>query len=138
MCAVASAAESVIVIDKTRRDESEQHQHEHLSLPSGKKFLKHRDRTVAVRTFLSHAPVHWQSTEQGEKVRAPKLRTVDNSTGARGARNTGLVTQRRKIIDAGKAHYLPPRVLMMPALGSCGPSISPTSLNSHRPKRLRF
>jgi hypothetical protein len=35
--------------------------------------------------------------------------------------DTRLITERRKIIDAGEAHHLPPRMFVMPALGLVRP-----------------
>ena len=58
MCAVASAAESVIVMMKLVVAKPEQREDEELSLPARKQILEHRDRAVAVRTFRGDAPVH--------------------------------------------------------------------------------
>ena len=67
MCAVASAAESVIVIMKSVATKPSRDQNEELAFPARQQMLQHRDRAFAVRTFLGDAIVDWQSAEEGEE-----------------------------------------------------------------------
>ena len=62
--AVASAADSVIVIRKSVAAKPEQHQHEELALPERQQPLQHRDRALAVRALLRHPAVDRQRAEQ--------------------------------------------------------------------------
>src|SRR5215211_365433 len=48
-------------------NEAEQNQHEQLSPPEGEQPLEHGDRSLSVRTLLCDAPVHRQSTKEGEQ-----------------------------------------------------------------------
>ena len=50
-----------------RRDEAQEHEHEHLALPEGEQTLEHRDRTLAVGALLGDPPVHRQRPEEGQE-----------------------------------------------------------------------
>src|SRR5688572_11470107 len=66
-----------------------------------------------MRALFSYPPIHWQGSKEGQEHKN------ECGKGRKGAgcekRNTGLVTEGRKVIDPGEAHHLPPGVFLMPA-----------------------
>ena len=66
-CAVASAAERVIVMMKPVATNPSSTSTKQLALPPGEQPLQHRDRAVAVRALLGHPPVHRQRAEQRDQ-----------------------------------------------------------------------
>jgi hypothetical protein len=70
--------------DKTRGDKAEQSQHEHFPLPARKQMFEHRDRTVAVRTFFSHALIHRQRPKSVSKT-STQVASGDSAPAARKA-----------------------------------------------------
>ena len=102
--------------DKARRNEPEQDENEHLSFPTGKQLFEHRDRTVAVRALLPRPAC---TSEEPRKVSTSTSTSVAKGDRAPAATSADarLITERRKIIDAGQAHDLPPRSFVVAAFG---------------------
>ena len=67
MCAVASAADSVMVMMKTGRGKTQEDEHQHLAAPARKQFLEDRDTALTTRAELGHAVVHRQRAEQRQQ-----------------------------------------------------------------------
>ena len=64
MCAVASAADSVIVMMKSVAAKPSRHEHEGLAPPPRQQLLEHRDAALAVRAVRRDAVVDRQRPEQ--------------------------------------------------------------------------
>ena len=84
MCAVASAADSVMVMMKSVNAKPSRHQHERLAPPARQQLLEHQDAALAVRAVLGHLRVDRQRDEQRDQDRA---RTWRSATAAPAARN---------------------------------------------------
>jgi hypothetical protein len=98
---------------ETRGHKPEQHQDEHLPLPTGKQLFKHRNRTVTMRTFFRDAVIHRQRSEKRKQNKNQSCEGRNSSGGEES--DARLVTKGREIIDARQTHDLPPRMLRMAA-----------------------
>ena len=67
MCAVASAADSVMVMTKSVAANPSRHEDEGLALPARQQLLEHRDAALAVRAGLGDAAVDRQRAEQRQQ-----------------------------------------------------------------------
>src|SRR3990170_7535277 len=117
--------------NKVRCDKSEQRKDEQFSFPTRKQSLKHRDRALPMRTFRGHEFVDRKCTEKGKQDEDECCYRRKGS--CRHERNSWLIPKRRKIIDTGKTHYLPPTMLVLwvwpcsRSLNRLGPSHQPVT-----------
>src|SRR5690606_31400714 len=95
--------------------ESKQGENEKLAFPTGKQCLEHCDRSLAVRTFRSDAIIDRKRTAEREQYEE-EGRDRRQVTGSH-ERDTRLITERREIVQAREAHYLPPAVLWIFVVG---------------------
>ena len=91
---------------EARRGEAEQAEHDDLALPSREEVLEHQDAALPVRAHLGDAVVHRQRAEERQQHEDERGDRRERAGGDE--RDAGLVGQRRKIVDAGQAHHLPP------------------------------
>ncbi len=99
---------------EVRGGEAKQHEDEQLALPARKQRFEHRDRAFAVGTFLGDPAVNRQRAEKGQQNEDQRRDRGKHAGRDKG--DSGLVAERREVIDARQTHHLPPRVLVMAAL----------------------
>src|SRR4029453_18382951 len=95
--------------------ESEQAEDERLAFPSGEQFLEQRDAAFAVRAEAGNLAVDMQRAEQREQHEYGVGNRREQAGG--GKRNALLVSERAKVVAAGKTHHRPPGRLMRLMVG---------------------
>ena len=106
MCAVASAADSVMVMTKAGGGKPEEAQDQRLAPPARQLLLEHRDAALPVRAELGNARVCRQRAKQRHQDQDERRNRRKEPGGEE--RDARLIAERRKIIDAREAHDLPP------------------------------
>ncbi len=97
--------------NKIRCDEAQKSKNKKLALPSRQQRFEHRDRTLPVRAFRGDAAVDRICSEKRQQHQNECRDRRERASSDEG--DAGLITERRKIIDAGQAHHLPPRMFVM-------------------------
>ena len=137
MCAVASAADSVIVMMKPVAANPSRHNTSALPRQRGSSFSRIGDAPLPVRAELRDAAVHRQRAEEREQHEDERGERREEAGGEK--RDPGLVAERREVIDPGQAHHLPPGGLVGLGLalgradalekpGGTGPAAAPEDL----------
>ena len=120
--------------DEVGGDEPEQGEDEELALPPGEQVLEHGDGALAVRALPGHAAVDRQGPEEGQQDEDQRGDGRQGPGGQRG--DAGLVAEGREVIDAGQAHDLPPRVLVVRA-ALAGRPLDPLGVPLQQPEKER-
>ena len=111
MCAVASAAESVIVMMKSVATKPSRQRTKSFPCHRESRSLEHGDRALAVRALLRHAAVDRQRPEEREQHQDERRHRRERPGREEG--DPRLVAERREVVDAGQTHDLPPGVLVV-------------------------
>ena len=106
-CAVASAADSVIVMTKSVAANPSRHKTTALPFQRGKQLLENRDAALAVRAHPRDPAVHRQRAEQRQQHQDERGDGREEAGGEK--RDAGLVGEGREVVDARQAHDAPPR-----------------------------
>ena len=116
MCAVASAADSVMVMMKSVAAKPSRHKTNALPRQRGQVLFEHRQAALAVRAERGDAVVDRQRAEQRQQHQDERGERREIPGGEK--RDAGLVAERGEVVDAGEAHDLPPgRRRMLDARG---------------------
>src|SRR3954463_12577755 len=100
--------------DETRGDEAEQAEDEELARPPAQEVFEHRDGALTMRALPRDAAVDREGTAEGQEDQDER---GDGREGARGeGGDAGLIPQGGEVVDAGKAHNLPPRMFVVGVL----------------------
>ena len=132
-CAVASAADSVMVMMKPVAANPSRHRTSALPRQRGNSFSRIEmlpwpcGLSSATRRYIGSAPNSVSSTSTSVAMRR------EQAGGEK--RDAGLIAERREVVDAGEAHDLPPGGLVARVL-ACGPGGSRTPSRNHRVNRL--
>ena len=86
---------------------SQQTENQHLPLPAREETFEDEDAALPVRAHIGDAPVHRQRAEKRDGDQHERGHRRKGAGGQK--RDARLIRQRRKIVDAGEAHDLPPR-----------------------------
>ena len=106
ICAVASAADSVIVTMKPVAANPSRQSDQRLAAPPREQLFEHRDTALSVRAQLRHAPVHRERAEERQQHQDQRRQRREHA--GRQERDAGLISERREVVHAGEAHDLPP------------------------------
>ena len=98
MCAVASAAESVMVMTKSVAANPSRHEDERLAAPARQPFFEHREAALAVRAERGDAVVDRQRAEQRQQHEHERRERREEAGGEE--RDAGLIAERREVVDA--------------------------------------
>jgi len=105
--------------DEVGGHEAEQGEDEELALPPPQQVLEHGDRAFAMRALAGDPAVDRQGPQQRQQDEDQRGDGREGAGGQGG--DAGLVAQRGEIVDAGQAHHLPPRVLVVSPFLDRGP-----------------
>ena len=91
---------------EVRGCETQERKDEQFAAPPGKEPFQHRDGALPAGTFRSNPAVHRQGAEERNDDQHDGGQGRDHPGGKRG--NGGLIAKGGEVVDAGKAHDLPP------------------------------
>jgi len=96
--------------DEASGHETDEAEHEELTLPPGEQAFEHGDGPVAVGARRGHAAVHREGSAERNQ-HEDERGDGGKDAGGKG-RDARRVAQRGEVVDAGQAHHPPPRVLV--------------------------